>query len=114
MLVHGKERKFKLTVGASARVSEFCPDGDIARLEDALKGSYATTMHNIAEMIAALSEGYENARAYEEEGYKPCPLTAPEVLTLSMAELSALQSEALSAFNTDAQTSVDLAPSKKN
>lgn len=114
MLIHGKERKFKLTVGASARVSEFCPDGDITRIADALKGSYATTMHNIAEIIAALSEGYENARAYEEEGYTPCPLTTPEILTLSMAELSALQNEALSAFSADAQTSVDLAPSKKN
>lgn len=114
MLIHGKERKFKLTVGASARVSEFCPDGDITRLDDALKGSYANTMRNIAEIIAALSEGYENAKAYEEDGYKPCPLTVPEILTLSMPELSALQSEALSAFNADAQPSVELAPSKKN
>lgn len=114
MLIHGKERKFKLTVGASARVSEFCPDGDIARLDDALKGSYAITMRNIAEIIAALSEGYENARAYEEEGYKPSPLTVDEILTLSMPELSALQSEALATFNADSQTSVNVAFSKKN
>lgn len=108
MIIHGKERKFLLTVGASAEIAELCPDGDLSRIGEALGVSFAKNLRFIARMIAAMSRGYEENRKYMEPGYEPDPLTVNEVLSLQMSEIKELQDEAFAAFKADTAPSVEV------
>lgn len=115
MRIHGKERGFALTIGATIEIAEFCPNGDIARVGDAItKGGYSRQMTNICKLIVALNRGYEERRAFEEDGYRPDPLTEQEVRSLTMADLNALRDEAMAAFASDSQTTVEVKPPKKD
>lgn len=113
MQVHGREVGFRFTVGASAKISDLCPDGDISRLGEVLEGQYGRVARDSAAIIAALSEGYEQARAFEIPGYKPQPLTVEEVLTLRMDEFAKLQLAALTAWMEDSKPTVEVEPEKK-
>lgn len=113
MQVHGREVGFRFTVGASAKISDLCPDGNINRLGEALEGHYGKVARDSAAIIAALSEGHEQARSFEEPGYKPRPLTAEEVMTLRMDEFSRLQQAALAAWMEDSKPTVEVEPEKK-
>ena len=113
MQVHGREVGFRFTVGASAKISGLCPDGDISRLGEVLAGQYGKVARDTAAIIAALSEGYEQAQAYEVPGYKPRPLTVDEVMTLRMDEFARLQQAALAAWTEDSRPTVEVEPEKK-
>ena len=113
MQVHGREVGFRFTVGASAKISDLCPDGDISRLGEVLEGQYGKLARDSAAIIAALSEGYEQACAFENPGYKPQPLTVEEVLTLRMGEFAQLQQAALAAWTEDSKPTVEVEPEKK-
>lgn len=115
MIIHGRERGFALTIGATIEIAEFCPNGDIGKIGDAItRGGYARQMTNICKLIVALNKGYEEKRAFEEAGYTPDPLTEAEVRSLTTAELMALQAEAMAAFAHDSVTTVETKPSKKD
>ena len=113
MQIYGREIGFRFTVGASAKISDLCPDGDITRLGEVLEGHYGKVARDSAAIIAALSEGYEQARSFEESGYKPRPLTVEEVMTLRMDEFSRLQQAALAAWMEDSKPTVEVEPEKK-
>lgn len=113
MQIYGREVGFRFTVGASAKISDLCPDGDISRLGEVLEGHYGKVALDSASIIVALSEGYEKARAFEIPGYKPQPLTVDEVLTLRMDEFSRLQQAALAAWAEDSKPTVEVEPEKK-
>lgn len=116
MIIHGKERGFALTIGATIEIAEFCPNGDISRIGDAItKGGYARQMTNICKLIVALNRGYEERKAFEEVGvgYVPDPLTEQEVRSLTTADLTDLQGEAMAAFGRDSETTVETKPQKK-
>ncbi len=114
MVVHGKERNFLLTVGASAEIADLCPGGDLSRIGEVLDGNYNKTLRTVAKIIAAMSRGYENNRKYEEPGYEPNPLTVDEIMSLPTNVLKQLESEALSKFSEDSETSVNVEETKKN
>ena len=113
MQIYGREVGFRFTVGASAKISDLCPDGDITRLGEVLEGQYGRVARDSAAIIAALSEGYEQAQAYEVPGYKPRPLTVDEVMTLRVDEFTALQQAALAAWTEDSKPTVEVEPEKK-
>lgn len=114
MIIHGKERGFCLTIGATIEIAEFCPNGDISKIGDAItKGGYAVQMSNICKMIVALNRGYEERRAFEEPGYVPDPLTEQEVRSLTTTDLTMLQGEAMVAFSRDSETTVETKTPKK-
>lgn len=113
MQVYGREVGFRFTVGASAEISDICPDGDISRLGEVLTGQYGETVRDSAAVIAALSEGYEQTRKFEDASYTPRPLTVEEILSLGMAEFAELQRAAMSAWRTDAAPTVEVEPEKK-
>lgn len=113
MQVHGREVGFRFTVGASAKISDLCPDGDISRLGEVLEGQYGRVARDSAAIITALSEGYEDACFFEIPGYKPQPLTIDEVMTLRMGEFAALQQAALVAWAEDSKPTVEVEPEKK-
>ena len=113
MIVHGRERKFLLTIGASAAIADLCPDGELSRLDEVLDGSFSKSVRTTAKLIAAMSMGYEQAKAFEEPGYEPCPMTEAEILALTALQLKELQAEALAAFKADTEKTVETEPSKK-
>ena len=115
MIIHGKERKFLLTVQASIDVAEMCPDGDLSRIGEVLSvdSKLPKSMRMIAKMIAAMSRGFESNRKYEEAGYEPDPLTVDEIMALPMQTLKELQDEALQAFKSSVEPKIELKESKK-
>ena len=113
MQVHGREVGFRFTVGASAKISDLCPDGDISRLGEVLEGQYGKVARDSAAIIAALSEGYEQALAFETPGHRAQPLTVEEIMTLRMSEFTKLQAAALAAWSEDSKPTVEVEPAKK-
>lgn len=113
MLVYGKERKFLLTVGASAEVAKACPGQKLANLAQ-LFGQASNDVESIegtAALIVALNKGHEMARSFREPGYKPDPLTVDQVLTLDMATFRALAAEAGKALQPE--RTIETEPVKK-
>lgn len=113
MQIYGREVGFRFTVGASAKISDLCPDGDITRLGEVLDGQYGQITRDTAAIMVALSEGYEQARSFEVPGYKPDPLTADELFSLRPSEFNALQQAALTAWVEDRKPTVEVEPEKK-
>ena len=113
MFLHGREVGFKLTIGAAAKVAALCPDGDLNRISELFAGGYAKTIDALAAFIAAMSDGYEQARRFEEPGYQPQPLTADEVLCLSPDELGEVQAAAMAAFTGDQKPKIEIEAEKK-
>lgn len=113
MQIYGREVGFRFTVGASAKISDLCPDGDITRLGEVLDGQYGQITRDTAAILVALSEGYERARSFEVPGYKPDPLTADELFSLRPSEFNALQQAALTAWAEDSKPTVEVEPEKK-
>lgn len=114
MQVYGREVGFRFTVGASAKIADLCPDGDIERLGELLNGNYGQVSRDTASIVVALSEGYEQAQRFEDPSYKPRPLSVEEIMSLRPAEFMALQKAALSAWAADKATTVEAEPEKKD
>lgn len=112
MVVFGKERRFLLTVGASAEIAELCPDGDLSRLSEVLSAPYVQSMQSIARIIVALNKGYEQRQKFNGEEYND-PLTVDMVMSLDTDEVRELQREALSAFRRDTKTTIKTESKKK-
>lgn len=115
MLIHGKERKFKLTVGAAIEIAALCPDKDLRNIGAVLDdtATIAERTDLTAGIIVALNRGYEQARSYEEPGYAADPITRDEILSLDMKALVSLRGEAFAAFLADSQVTVEAEPAKK-
>lgn len=114
MLIYGKERHFKLTVGAMAKIARMCPDGQLKQLEKIFSGgSDADNMERAAQLIAAMSEGYEEAAAFEGAPEQN-PLSIREILSLSPDQMALLQREAMAAFREGQKTEIETQDVKKN
>lgn len=114
MIIFGKERGFRFTVGASVEIAEMCPDGDLTKIEKFLSGKYGRVTRNGAKLIIELNKAYEMQRSFEDETYKPEPLTMAQLMALSAEQFTALMSEAMAAFEAGRKTTVEVEPSKKN
>nr|DAI79767.1 MAG TPA: hypothetical protein [Caudoviricetes sp.] len=121
MQIYGREVGFRFTVGASAKISDLCPGGDITRLGEVLEGSYGKVVRDTAAIIVAMSEGYAAALAFETFGradiggdwIPPRPLTVDEVLSLRESKFIQLQQAALAAWTEDSKSTVEVEPEKK-
>lgn len=113
MIINGREIYFKRTVMATCIIADRCPEGDIARVKEIFEGAYHNYMENAAIFVVALNDGYERAKALEEPGYTPHPLTVEEVMLLDFDEFNALLDAAKAAFAAEKPT-VETQPSKKN
>lgn len=113
MKIHGKERNFLLTVGAASEIAKFCPDKDIGRIGEVFSDNYVESIDVIIKMIRILSNGYEQNKAYETDGYVPDPITEEELMALPMGDLMLLQADALAQFKADSTPEVELEEPKK-
>lgn len=112
MIIRGREIKFLRTVQAACDIADICPKGDMANIAELFKGTTKTRITNMANIIHFLSVGYEEAKAFEEEGYKPNPITVKELMALEEETFNSLFVEATEAFYSDKQT-VEVEPEKK-
>lgn len=67
----------------------------------------------IAELSAAMSEGYEMRRKFIENGYEPHPISKEEIYTLTMQELEELQKEMMDEIGAGMATEIEAEPDKK-
>lgn len=111
MLIHGKERGFKLTVGASRKISQLCPDKDIKNIGKLFQTADTTQMIDYISIIcASLSEGYEMMQKFSQKDYEMDPLTVEEILSLGIDEISLLQDEMMATLERDLKTEVNPEP----
>lgn len=113
MIINGKERGFLLTIGASAEISDLCPQGDLSRLGEVFSQSYAKQIRVTAKLIAAMSRGYENQKHYEDPSYEADPLTVDEILTLDTNTFQELTHEVMQKFGADQKPTVEVEDKKK-
>lgn len=113
MLIHGREIKFLRTVQAACEIADICPKGDMANLGKLFEGTTKNRITNMANIIHFLNEGYEEAKAFEEEGYKPNPISVKEIMLLDEESFNNLFVEATDAFYGDKQTVEVEEPKKK-
>ena len=105
MEIHGREIGFKRTVLATCEIAELSPKGDINQFDKLLLSKeYAVTQKAAAGFIAALSKGYEMAKAFENLDYMPRPLTFDEVMCLDPDTFNDLFIEALAAWGVEKPT----------
>ena len=112
MLIKGREIKFLRTVGAACEIADICPNGDMANIGKLFEGTTKNRITNMAQVIHFLNEGYEEAKAFDEEGYVPNPITVKELMVLDDDTFNELFVEATGAFYADKQT-VEVEPEKK-
>lgn len=111
MKVNGKERGFKLTVGASSKIAEICPGKDIKNIGELFNSSNTAQMINIIAFVcSALSEGYEISKKFSTPGYEPDVLSQEEIFSLGISELSTLQDEMMSTIERDMNQEVITEP----
>ena len=113
MNIHGREIHFLLTVGATRKISRLCPDGNIQNIGLIFENQSTDKMiDTIAELAAAMSEGYETQQKYLNKDHVPDPLTKEEVLTFTIPELETLQTELMSEIGAGMQTEIEAEPEK--
>lgn len=111
MNINGKEYGFKLTVGASIQIAKLCPNGDLARIAEAVEGGYEKQAETMAKIVSALSNGY--AAAEEFAGRKAERLTPESVLSLSPDQFTEISAEAFRTFGVDVKGEIEVESSKK-
>ena len=115
MMIHGREVHFRRTVWATCEISKLCPGRDLARLAEAMGDNFADNMEVTARIAEILSRADAEARSWEEHNFDAVnmALTAEELMTLDLAEFVSVTTEAMAAFNRDAETTVEAEPVKK-
>lgn len=113
MKIYGEEYGFMLTVGASAKIADLCPDGDLTRMSELLEGRFSQTVNFTAAFIEAMAAGFDDAKRYAGEEVTHKPLTADMVKALPSDVFKEVQSAALAAFRGDTKATVEVATPKK-
>lgn len=113
MFVHGKEVHFLLTVGSTRAIAKLCPDNNISNIGLVFEGKSTDKMiDTIAELSAAMSQGYEDQQKYIQQNYVPNPITKEEILTLTIPELEELQNELMKEIGVGMETEIEAEPEK--
>lgn len=111
MKIGNKEYGFRLTVGASVQIAKLCPNGDIARISEAVGTQYDKQAEVLAQIVSALSNGYAAAEAFE--GRKANRLSVDDVLSVDPKTFEELTKEAFAAFGADVKGEVEVSATKK-
>ena len=104
------KKKFALTIGAMKDICERCPDHDINQVEKLFSyDDYYTTLDNMVWFILTLNKWavYRETKSFEGS------LTEGDVLSMDMAEINVLFTEAMSAFKSDGTPETEIEPTKK-
>jgi hypothetical protein len=114
MKIFGNQYDFALTVGASAKIAEMCPDGDLSRIGEVLSGNnFSETAKNGAEIVVAMASAADDVKRFEGVSVNRPALTVEMLFALSQADFMAAMTEAMSAFGRDSKPTIEVEPSKK-
>ena len=113
MIINGKEHGFLLTIGASAEISDLCPQCVLSRLGEVFSQSYAKQIRTTAKLIAAMSRGYENQKHFEDPSYEPDALTVEEIMALDTNTFQELTHAVMEKFVADQKPTVEAEAKKK-
>lgn len=113
MFVHGRDVKFKFTIGASIEVARMCKDGKLENIGSIFEGTYEEVAHNNNMFIIALHKGYIDSMKFEDPKFDEVPITEQEILLLDQKEYSQLQDEAYAAYYGDSKRNVTTEPVKQ-
>lgn len=111
MKIRDKEYGFRLTVGASIQIAKLCPNGNLARIGEAIGTGYGTQAEVMAKIVVALNNGYAAWEAFE--GRKAERLTLDDVLALPPNVFAEMSAEAMHAFMNDVDGEIEVDQSKK-
>lgn len=115
MLIHGKERKFLLTIGAFANISKMCPGGDFRKITEMLNGNdFGSKIEFLAAMAHEMNKAYEVAQKFEDGKHVVDIASVDELQTLSFDQFARLQSEIELAVNEGMRTEVETEAKKKD
>ena len=113
MIIFGEDYNFMLTVGASAAISDLCPDGDLTRIGEVLEGRTGDVIRFTAHFIAEMAKGFDDAKRFAGEEITHKPLTVEMLMALPSDVFKEIESAAIKAFRGDTKTTVEVAPPKK-
>lgn len=107
--------KFLKTVNATCEIADLCEDGNLENFIKLFEGPQSQTIKAKAKIIHYLNKGFEENRAYNEEGYKADPIKVEEVLALTSDDFIKLYDKAFDAlfYAEEARPTVETEPSKK-
>lgn len=97
MTINGKEIKFKATIGAVIEIAELCPNGDVNRVNELVKGMTAESLKMSVKLISLLSDG---------------GLSEDELKRMDVSELQDLLDDAFKAFKNDQKPTVEVVVKK--
>lgn len=96
------------TVEAHHKIAALAPDNNVQTTMELLRSNDTVEQYATAALfVAAMSEGYESNKAWEEPGYEPHPLTLEEINHLRRVDLDALFDEAWDVFLKDIGATVE-------
>lgn len=117
MKIYGNRYRFRLTVGASAKIARLCPQNSLKNLPDLLNKGYPEMVETTAKMAAIMNEAQQRAELFEvgvrQKEQSIVPLTEEMVLSLSDEQFAQLQREVFAAYRGDMKTEVDTEPVQK-
>lgn len=113
MQINGTEYGLLYSVGAEEEIARLCPDGDLRRIGEAVKGSTAEAVATNTQLVCILSKWHEKALHFAEPTHEENPLTPELVALLPVAVFAALQREAFQTILADGRPTVEAEPGKK-
>ena len=111
MVINGKEYGFKLTVGASVKISRLCPDGDLAKLGKVMEDAYGKQAEAIAKIICYLNEGFVQSEKFY--GRTAESLTEDMLMAITPSEFASVSDAAFKAFLGDVNGEIEVETPKK-
>lgn len=114
MEIRGREIRFLRTVKATSDLARLCPDEDFERIGELFSGSIPKVVETGAKIIHYLNEGYEMNKHFDDPDYIPNIISVEEILYLDEETYTALMKSAFDSLNNGAETTIELAETKKN
>ena len=98
MNIYGHEYGMLYTVGAQQELAELCPDGDLSRLKEVMRGKTSERTPEAAKIPMILSDWHERAKSLQAAAgggsYTPAPLSWDVIQMLTVQEFGVLMTEA--------------------
>ena len=114
MKIFGNQYDFALTVGASAKIAEMCPDGDPSRIGEILSGdNFSATAKTSAEIMVVMASAADAVKRFEGVSATHPELTVEMLFALTQADFMAAMTEAMSAFGRDSKQTIEAEKKKK-
>lgn len=113
MRINGIEYGLRLTVASAIEAEKVCPDQDITKIRDVLKGDTVEVVKNVIRIFKILSEGYADSERHK--GRAATPANMDELIDACAGELvfSHMVEGIIETFERDYHGKIESKPTKK-